>query len=145
MRQELANGDGPRLVVVERGNELRDRVVERQLSFIHEHLDGDADDRLGHRPDAVDRVDRHFILLVAVLQPEPAAQDGAAVLDDQHLAADDRVGLDEPVDHVDEGVEVLLSQTDTLRPGGRERVGGGGGGEGRKGEKGKNCESGPHG
>ncbi len=38
---------------------VADRVVERQLAFLHEHHDGGRSDRLRHRGDAEDRVGCH--------------------------------------------------------------------------------------
>ena len=40
----------------ELGNELRNRVVEREAALVVVRHQGDADDRLGHRVDAEDRV-----------------------------------------------------------------------------------------
>jgi hypothetical protein len=107
VREQLAHGDAARFIVVERGEVLRDGVVEGEAAFVDEDLHRRTHQRLRHRTDAVDGVRLEWLLAFPVPQPHRRVQHSAAILDHQQLAADDVVVLHEPAHHVQQLVEGL--------------------------------------
>jgi hypothetical protein len=53
--------------ILELRDVFRNRIVQHQLSFFHQHQDGDSGDRLGHGGHAEQRVRAHRLLGIEIL------------------------------------------------------------------------------
>ena len=83
------------LLVLERGQVVRDGIVEADVAFLNEHHDGHRRHGFGHRRDAEDRVVGHRHAGRDVLAPERAGVDDAVGIDDERDdARDPRVAND---------------------------------------------------
>jgi hypothetical protein len=80
--------------VAPRRNEPVHRIVERHLAFLHQHHEGDAGDRLGHRIDAHDRVVPHRAPGLEVGVAEQRLVHDPAVARDQQLRTRQLAGAD---------------------------------------------------
>jgi hypothetical protein len=105
VREQVFNGDIARALNVERGQVLRDVVVQLDLPVIDQHQDGGPDQGLGHRAHAEDAADLHGHLRLAVAPAVGLVQDRVSVFDDEELGADDLLVVDEALDEVAEGHE----------------------------------------
>ncbi len=100
MLQELLDGDVAEAVGVERGEVLRDRILEPDAPVVGEHEHRGADDRLGHRAHAKEAARLERELGFAIRVAEGRVLNRATVLDDEQLGADDFVCVDEPLDEL---------------------------------------------
>ena len=93
------------------GEELLQRVVERELSLLHQPHDRCRGELLGDRADAVDRLGRRRHVVLEVGEAVSLGEDGAAVLHDRDRDAGGAMlgdcGGGDRVDVADEGALVL--------------------------------------
>src|SRR3954463_7462188 len=89
-------------------NEMTHWLAQRNLSFLEEHHDGRAGDRLGLRRDAEDRVGRHAASRFLVGPTDRALIDGSAIAQHEDHRARDLV-------LVDVALEELVDARETTR------------------------------
>ena len=92
--EQVLDGDLAGLGSIEERKDLVDGGIERETSFIDQHLDRGADEGFGHGADAIEGVDFEGLLGFTVFPAEGLAKDGAPVLNDDQFAADDFLVVD---------------------------------------------------
>jgi hypothetical protein len=102
------------LLGLERRKEFRHRIGELDLAVLDQHHGGDRDERLGHRIDAEDGIERHRLALFLVLVAGGVGIDELALAGDEHdrareLAVACRLGQ-----HRVDAVELLLGNANLL-------------------------------
>ena len=102
------------LLALERRKEFRHRIGEFDLAVLDQHHGGDRDQRLGHRIDAKDGIQRHRLAFILVLEARGVGIDELALARDQHDRAGEFAIGNAFLERIVDAAELLFGHSDLL-------------------------------